>query len=1031
MARNRIKGNIPNMINENPVASSIIAKLTKDNTIQSPNPLTSNIPQLSLSTFEKIKNNNDIVSMFPDVELCIQILVSSIISPNDMTSSKLLYKAPDLRLPSELKSSIVKLIETHIDKNYDLNSKLATILREALFTKGAYIEAIIPEASLDDIIAQHNYKGNVSLEHFLNDKLQPTYKFLSSTDTNNKLSVSNEGIDYVNYNLNTNLIKTGSVKEELTITQEDLHISITDNPKVLNMHQALLKATKSMTETKLYGHSLSTENETLDKFFRDPGFYNQLDYIEVNVRDDASRESIGRPLIIKLPTESVIPVHVVNDPSKHLGYFVLVDNNGCPILGNPEEVNQPTDAVNNVNISANQNLGMISKAATALYGMTSSDIKLDNLQEVYNKLVENLIKKKLNNGAYGELVTIKENADVFNVMFTRALKNQQTKVLFLPSELVAYYAFDYRDNGTGKSLMEKASILYSIRSILLFSRLMSSIKNSTTVTEVQATLDEHDPDPERTKEQIISEVLKTRANMLPLGVTRPDDLVEWTHKLGLRFKFEHPGMPNLNISTSDINSSKVVPDDELERLIKESIIMSYGLTPEIVESGYASDFATTVVAKNLLTAKRVTRTQEQFNPLTTEHVRKICRNDIELINSIKDLINSNKQEINKFIKKLKKAKDEEGFNKIKQSEIVDYITNIFINEVETYLPEPQLYEANSSKNAFDDFKTMVEEASDMIFSTEAFPDEYVGELSGKIDTIKGIFKSVLFRKWMLDNNYLPEIGDFLTKDDDGKPIFNILENYGDFVNSLNESLLPFMKDLLKGKNKNNEKLQKIEEEANNEGSDDEDSSIEDEGNEDTTDEGGDETETETDDMNEEASEDEGSGDDDMDMDMDMSMGGDEENTSSDVEEDLGGDMDMDGESENVSEEEADEPQEDPESTELDNELKKAKLEKEKALVEKAKADAKIAKDKAGISDEENTEKENTEDEEQKDENNESMEGTQESDEQSYGKKEDSDSNDTQGGETESEEEKEKELEGSDGITNDDTTAFLKRNIFKI
>ena len=1054
---NNKKVNIPSIIKNNPLAASVLSKLTADQATGPMNPLTFNIPDIALVNNEKIKNNEDIVRMFPDVELCIQILVSSIISPNDMTSSKLLYKSPDILLPKELKASIMNMIETHIEKYYELNSKLSTILREALFTKGSYIEAIIPEASLDDIISQYDYKGNVSLEHYLNKKIQPTFKYLAGSTKSNSINLSAESMAI--FGIDTRVKQTApgisQKQQEVVISMEDMMVDITDNPKILSINKAMIDNSHKLSREHLYHEAnISREdNDTLNLFFRDNNYFNTQEFIQVSTKESASRKSLGRPLVLKLPVESVIPVHVVNDPTKHLGYFVMLDNNGTPISKEQatEQENASTGIVSLVKRDDNGST-LLNKASQALYGMTRQDIQIDKLEELYSKLVENLIKQKLKDGLYGDLVTIKDDADIYRVMLGRALKNQQTKLLFLPSELVAFYAFEYRENGTGKSLLEKASILYSIRSILMFSRLMGSIKNSTTVTEIAATLDEDDPDPEKSKEMIISEVLKTRQNILPLGVLRPDDLADWAHKLGVRFKFQHPSMANLDISTSDVASSKTMPDDELERSIKEAIIMSYGLTPEIVEAGYASDFATTVTAKNLLTAKRVTRTQELFNPLASEHVRKILRNDSEIIEEIKKILDSNKADIKKFINKLKGKdnKDEaEVFKKVKQSEITEFITNIFINEIEAYLPDPQTYEANSSKNAFDDFKTMVEEATDIIFSSESLPDEFVGQLSGKIDMIKSMFRSVLFRKWMLDNNYLPEIADFLTKDEDGKPVFNVLDDYSMFVEALGESFIPFMKSRLKDKVKLDAKLQKVEEQANNSGSsgggwDDggSDDSGGDSGGDSGWDDGGD-----TGDQNAEGGSDDFGSDEGGDFGGGEDFGGGDEsgadgNSNNDngdnsgggdgdfdggdfgADGDFGGDFGDEGGGEKKQESApgtANNHQETKEEkNELDVELKGVRLEKEKYMTLKAKADAKVAADKAGIEFQEYVEEGATPEGQQPTDNAQPQPAEQQP----------AQPEPTPAPEGQENQQEEQELDGEDNIGGDSKQIVLPRNLYR-
>lgn len=89
------------------------------------------------------------------------------------------------------------------------------------------------------------------------------------------------------------------------------------------------------------------------------------------------------------------------------------------------------------------------------------------MEEIYSHIITAKIKKRLSGGLLGDLAAIEEdNTDVYRVMMTRMLKKQKTKLL-LPSELVSYYAFKYRENGTGESLLETITVLSSIRAILM------------------------------------------------------------------------------------------------------------------------------------------------------------------------------------------------------------------------------------------------------------------------------------------------------------------------------------------------------------------------------------------------------------------------------------------------------------------------------------------------------------------------------------------------------------------------------------
>lgn len=954
---------LSNLQRNYPDSASIISKLNSDLNKVNTNPLFSNIPNIAVASNNKTKYNNDIVQLFPDIELAIQILVSSILTPNDMTTVKLSYESPDINITSEIKKSILDMISTHMDKYYNITNKLSLILRESLFTKGSYVEVIIPESSLDDIIAQRDI-ANVALESDIGKYFRQSYGFLGTDKTTDSINISQESFAEFKF-------KPNSETEKIIIGLEDLGFNFTEDFSILKLPKLLYDNVEKQTKRKI-GINIGIENdeetELLNKYFRDSTQYLAKPYIEIPIQEDSSRKSLSRPLVFKIPSESVIPVHAKCDVSKHLGYFIILDTNGNPLIDQSGMMKENEEKYSSEEYNNNSSkLRLIRKVTQALTGITKEAPRLDNLESVYSKLVENMIKKKLKSGAYGELVDIKDNADIFRVMFYRALESQQTQLLFIPNELVAYYAFDYRENGTGKSLMEKVSVLYSIRSIILFTRLMAYIKNATTQTEVSVDLDEKIPDPHGTFTSIQSEVLNTRKDMLPVGVMNIGDLVDWIQKLGIRFKVQHPSLPRIDISTSDINSSKAEPDSQLDEIIQEAILMSFGLSPEIVKAGYETDFATSVIAKNLLLAKRVIRLQEQFIPMVTQHIRKIMLNDVVLKERISNLIRDNLKSIKKTISK---SSDEQykDISKIKGEKLIEYLANIFINETSVYLPTPETYEANNAKAAFDDFKTTLEESMDIIFSSESMPSEIIGEMSNNIDMIKNQFKSVLLRQWMSENNYMPELHDFITKDEEGKPKFNVLEEHRTFLNAIHESLVPFLKQVNKDKIKLDEKLDKAINQDSSSSSDsyndDDDTSDENEDNNennDTNDENEDNNDT-NDDMNADSE----SSDDDMNADSESSDDDFGDDFGDDFDEGLddGGDKD-EGKS--------------PDVLKLEKELLEARVRKEQALADKAEAnslqarndyqnkygkeldDKKTPYDSAGVKPEQNSKPRNDED----------------------------------------------------------------------
>jgi hypothetical protein len=268
----------------------------------------------------------------------------------------------------------------------------------------------------------------------------------------------------------------------------------------------------------------------------------------------------------------------------------------------------------------------------------------------------------------------------------------------------------------------------------------------------------------------------------------------------------------MSVATTDVSTNKIIPDDNTDDPIKQQIIMSFGLTPEIVESGYASDFAATVVAKNLLFAKRVAAIQLVYNRLLTDHVRKLVRNDSGLREALAQYVNENMSDIKAGLKNTITAgtDSDEKIGKYNKDDLSEYIVKAFCTEIEVNLPVPELTEAQALHDAFSAYKTALDENIDSQLAPELFPEELVGALGGKVENVRNVIKSVMLRNWMMANNYMPELSEFVTIDQETKrPIFDAFGDYESFVNNLRDAMVPFLKKMNKVATANDKKLQQF------------------------------------------------------------------------------------------------------------------------------------------------------------------------------------------------------------------------------
>lgn len=760
----------------------------------------------SRDIIEKTNDSESIMQLFPDMELAAQILISSVISPKDMTSTEIIYTAPNTILTSEVTAALITKVKDYFEKDYDIKVLLPKLLREALFETGSYVVAVIPESSIDELIngsekivlesiSQYvDREGDVVNYGILGDPRAP--------HSQNKTSfIAIESFQEYNSKKQYNgLLSYKTVTTENFKDFDKSNIKIIDNPHVLKLPQVFSKLKKQrindILKSKTNALSMSFENKPsklsdsqLQTLVYKNKERNTNALVRVKTAEQAKRNTVGKPLILKLPSESVIPVHVPGNEQDHIGYFVLIDSEGNPLNRSSNQTHF-TDLQSKLNNQSNSMSSYLMQRAKNSFS-SQGPITIDQASQIYSDIIEADLIERLRTGAYGSNVAISKNAEIYRVMLARSLANQSTQLLYLPAELVSYFAYKYDKNGIGKSLHDDLRILNSLRAMMMFSRVMASLKNSIGRTEVKLKLDERDIDPQKTIETAIHEISRTRQQYFPLGMNSPVDLVDWIQKSGFEFTFEgHPKIPDMNIEFNEKNSNYTKPDTDLDDELKKRAIMGIGLSPETVDNGFTSEFATTVVANNILLSKRVIQIQEHISPLLTEHAKRITKNDGNLILELKSILKENYDKLKNV------ALDEQkiSITDTDQDEVIKFLLRDFIDSVELKLPQPNSVTLENQMASFTIYSEALDKCIEAWISSEIINSNMSGEISGNIDSIKAIIKAHYLRKWMAENNVLTELSELTTKDDNGDPMLNLFEIQKEHINGIVLSAVHLFKE---------------------------------------------------------------------------------------------------------------------------------------------------------------------------------------------------------------------------------------------
>lgn len=813
------------LVGSNPSAAAALSKLitapqTSGYDINGNKDITPNnihdFRNISDKTTQEISDARTVMQVLPDMELTAQILTSSVMSPKDMTTIELTYSSQEGLLPPEITASLNNVIRKHFDQDYKIKPLLPKMLRDIMFETGSYIAAVLPENSIDEAI---NGNRLISMESLKNEiDSDGSFKSLGIlgpaviTNTNSK---SKYGFSMEAYSRKAIDNKDCALRlAELTDGNQALEtfVTVIDNPSVLKapmIHDRLRsdKINSLFSNKILSSHvkeNVSTESSSglisdralSGKVYKN-GTFTYKPVSSIKTPNQLNRKTIGNPLVLNIPSEAAIPVFIPGNVEKQIGVFVLLDGDGNP-LRRIADTDHYSQLSNRLNGNGNFASAMLNKVKSSMTGFSLNNRDhIDYATRLYGNLVEQELLERLKNGYYGKNVELGNNDEIYRIMLSRALAKQYTQLLYIPGELVTYMAFKYNDKGIGKSILEDMKILNSLRSMLLFANVMASLSNSIGKTEIKLKLDESDPNPGKTIEIAQHEIMRSRQAAFPVGSNTPSELIDYIQRSAYEISYEgHPGLPDVQMQFSEKNTSYVKPDTELDETLRKQAIMAAGLNPETVDATYQAELATSVVANNLLLAKRVMQTQDLFTPLVSDHLRKYISHSEPLISELREIINNNFDKINLETINIEKSgleKTEDG--KYNKAEIVTLYLTEFISSFEIGLPKPNSITLENQLKALETYSQALDVAIDAIISDKFFTNSTAGEIANEIGPIKEIVKAHFIRQYMADNGILPELGAITSLNSDGEAGINFFEINKNHIATLTETLSKFMINL--------------------------------------------------------------------------------------------------------------------------------------------------------------------------------------------------------------------------------------------
>ena len=723
-------------------------------------------------------------ALAPEIEQSKILVSSSILSPNDLQEGVFNFnfdKIPALASDPALAEEIRKVYDQHFNNTLQLGIRSYDWIGDMQYVKGAIPLLILPTATLEalkhrttkDIVKDRldnlKFIGLASYDNFretycttdddyLYSEMEYTWHNLFNEldshkeTTNYQLLVSMESIgitdEFLSKSKDRSDVSSGidlqAGMESILVNIKKLIedgdvIRISENPEILKFNTIKKLKDKHEVYKKLLHKYESKKN------------YPYEDFVTLEPNPQGYTHT-GHPTIIELPVESVIPIYVPGAPDQHLGYFILIDQNGQPLTGEAsgaDRQNMGGGQCKPGDVSGAYDAIFGSNCKSSFFGGNSANM-ITAAGQVFQFLLDKYIGSRLK-GIYGrdDLELSRFNA-IATVMFHRLLERKHTTLVYVPPQLLHYLAFDYRKDGTGKTKLDEIQYILSLRTTLMIAQVMAMANDAVPHKTINVGFDDKNANVEYLLEGISNIFIEK--NKLT-GSIDPSEIMRDIYSNALTIVPKNiPGLQTFDVDVSENSSNTTRPDDQLLEQITNLLVSHLDVPPSALNQLSEPEFSRSLVTYNLFFAKKITRYQRIYCGLMTEFAKDYAYFDPKFRHAIlKKLVAAGKRRVRENLEP--KAKKIQKANQGDYERSYNGLIYEIINNVEFELSKPDIV---VDKTQFEEIRNHLDNVQQM--ADLLYPQELVSSDDMEAQNALPIIKA----KWKRDQilKFIDNVGAF-------------------------------------------------------------------------------------------------------------------------------------------------------------------------------------------------------------------------------------------------------------------------------
>ena len=677
-----------------------------------PENILSYLQSVSSSTRQTIEHLKNIKIIAPEIKQAEQIIISSIISPTDMQTDLVSVSVDVPTLSDDINTKISALLNDHFNDVFHLGPKLTRWLEITGFEEGARPIIVLPKKQVDILNEVADTFDPTAADLFGDSKSDASVEVLYESNESLKNLICGEDVTTAVESLVEHMGFESMSDQDRTKMVNDL---VKHNFDILSTGNQCITVTKNL---KYLTKAKEAQERRITKLAKEaakqfdgfvPGSQERRSNLGVfTISDVIDVDKGDMPIVLEIPSDAVIPVCTPRDVTNHIGYWVVIDENGQPAQGE---------------YAFNGGLGggverMAYNAARSMYGnqiMQTFDMKssmnqaqtVEAISQVFAVAVNKLLSSKLKEEGLTGLNVELHNA-VGKSIFFNLLAKTKVRLVFVPEPMMVYYRFDHRDDGTGKTFLEDIDFILALRTTLTIAKVMAAVDNATKHRTIEVNIDEQNKNPLETLENVRRAFLTKYA---PSFTTNPSIAAEsiLNQHVTITPKAIAGTTDDLSVNVDSRYGNSSAPDTELLELLNNMAGLGLLVPPSALNQLGETEYSRSVAQSNLFFSNSVRKWQNTIKPFNKKFATNYVCAHHGLLEEIKKILHDQGTGLDKSVKDNAPPEADQSNNST-NAKLAEVIAAIEVN-----LPTPNVAISKAQHEEINAYMDSVQNLVEKIF----------------------------------------------------------------------------------------------------------------------------------------------------------------------------------------------------------------------------------------------------------------------------------------------------------------------------